>query len=219
MSQFLHRAGLLYTRPAVAISLTDSATVGASGGVATFTSSALGAAAADRWIYVVATSRVDVNISALTIGGNAAQVVAGPVRNTGPSPDSACAIYRLLEPSGTTATITVTMAGSSAPSTAITIYRVVGGIGQIFDSATEATNGAATGSVSLNIPARGGAIAGIGNNGTSAVTWTNITEDTDFANGSDRHSAASRVDVNKLTALAISNSAGVYSSLCAVAIR
>lgn len=215
LSLYGHRVGLQQVR-AVAITLADNATASVSGGAATFTDRAAGAAAEDRWLWALLSAESDASFTGCTIGGVAAELVAGPVRNTGASPDVGSAIYRRKLPSGATATVVASIASGNV---GLTLLRVVGGRGLVVAAGTSAANGAATGQVSLDVSARGGAIAVLGNNSTGAIAWTNITETTDFSVGSDRHSAAFRHDAIAAAAAALVSDAGINSAMCAASLR
>lgn len=191
----------------VAITMTDTATATRSTGVATFTNRTIGAASSDRWVYVVATAESNDENTSCTIAGSSADVVAGPISDTSPSPDTTITIFRRLVTSGTTATITVT-GGTGSSDVGITVFRVTGGTGTVGTGQT-AING---GSVGFTIAAGGGIIVGNANNG-GATTWTNLTEDSDFSVGGDGHSAGHRTSAGG-ESVTVSYTGPIASNAC-----
>lgn len=108
------------TAPAITISNTANQVSGTDGSSFTFTSAAIGTAAANRIVVVVATvPNTNTNaFSSITIGGNAATFLFN-----GTVGGSRMAIAALLVASGTTATIVATFAGSM-PRCGLSVYRL-----------------------------------------------------------------------------------------------
>lgn len=156
----------------------------------TFTSHAIGIAKASRYIVVDAHigSALSANrpISAVTIGGNAAAIHRQD--NSPVNLNTRSGIAGLAVPSGTTATIVVSVSGGTATGCAISVYALY----DLTSNTPFAVNGSGTQtgtsvSTTLNIPYRGIAIAAI--TSTSAgtgVSVSGLTADVDVANGVDR---------------------------------
>lgn len=115
----------------VAISHTASNSGRLTSGSIVFSGQSIGAAASDRYVYVCIGLESNSRISSCTIGGVSATEVAGDIFDTNPSPDTNCAIYRRLVPSGTTVDIVVGTSGTSSDYVGIIVFRVVGGTGTV----------------------------------------------------------------------------------------
>lgn len=177
----------------------------------TFTSVALGAEKASRYIVVCVHigSGLLLNrpISGVTIGGVAATVHRQDVSPVNFSTRSG--IAGLAVPTGASANIVVSLSGGNAISCAISVYALYD-----LDSTTPfAVNGSGTQTgtsvaTTLNIPSRGIAIAAITSRSPgSNVTVSGLTEDVDVANGADaRVTAASLERMSAETARAVSAS-------------
>lgn len=147
----------------------------------TFTNHAIGADDATRrvvcvahWSDAVATS----NMSSATIGGNAATIHANPSATT-----NGCAIFSLLVPAGTTATITFTLS-AAADRAYLAVYR---GINETSATPTQTlvdnTISTLTLTGTLNIAADGWVVAGCSYSPATSptnVTWTGVTEQYDL---------------------------------------
>lgn len=126
----------------------------------TFTAQAIGVAAANRRVFVSATSSatsINANISAVTIGGVAATIHAATA-NTGNTRNGVVAIASAIVPSGTTADVVVTHTTDIGVLLGchISVYRATGlTSGTPFDTAT--TDNA--GNLLIDIPVRGFVIA------------------------------------------------------------
>lgn len=144
-----------------------------------FAATDIGAAAADRYVYVcvggrngaAATVRA---VTAVTIGGVSASLVVG-TSATGSSQATTLDFYRALVPTGTTATIDVTFAATISECT-VAVWAVTGQA-NLSAYATAADNASLiTSTISLNTVAGGFVLAGgCGNNGPS-FTWAGVTE-------------------------------------------
>lgn len=197
----------------VEISLTDSSSGGSSSGVFTFSSADIGAADPSRWIYVVATLESNANMTGGTVASNAGEIVAGPGRNTGPTPDTGSMIFRYKLTTGTTANITVTHGGGTA-NCGVAVYRVVGGEGEYEQGA----NSNAAGTLSVTPPANSGVIAGAAQNGGTPVFNSGVTHDLRINVGSDRLCAGSRVDASSPGAISIGSDVDVNRNMSVVVI-
>jgi hypothetical protein len=172
-----------------------------------FTDLAIGAAAADRkvvaCIYVLTlTGRT---ITGVTIGGIAAtQVKAASNGGAG---------VRMAEfwvadvPTGTTATVAVTISGGNILGAGAIVYRMTGaGSSTPFDT-DEDTDGSDPQTGSIDVPANGAAIGfTFGNTSGRTFAWTGLTEDVDAATvGGNSWSSASGEFATAQSGLAISN--------------
>lgn len=161
------------------IALTAQATSTSDLTTYTFSSQALGDAAADRYVAVAVAARSGPTgtISSVTIGGQSATqaVTVGSSAQTGD-------IWIAAVPSGTTGDVVVTFSTGQARCT-IAVYRLTG-IGGVTPDDTD-TDTVAAGNVmqldALSVPANGVAIALVASNTASSIswTWTGLTEDTD----------------------------------------
>lgn len=171
---------------AVSLTPTDNFTFSVNSTTFTETGASLGSAAADRLIFVTFSGlySIDAQISSVSVAGVAA--AAGPRvrRITGLGNYSISEIWWAAVPAGTTGNIVFTFTSGSIQGGA-EVYRIVGA-----DMATPIvesdTDSIASGdpSVVLNIINDSGVIAtahlGI-NDPDPTVTWTNATEDFEFA--------------------------------------
>lgn len=147
----------------------------------------IGTAAADRYVFVAVVHSSSAGtartISSATIGGISATIVANQAGVAHAQGLGAAVIWAAV-PTGTTATISITLSGGGG-SCNIATYRVTGLV-----SATEhhsqtaalATTGGLL-SLSLNVPANGFVIAAYNNSAnTGSVSWTGVSEDHDAPN-------------------------------------
>lgn len=173
---------------------TDAVSQAVSSNIYTATARSVGPERVDRWVIVGLTLQEDVTVDSVTIGGVSATQVKAAV-DTGSTPDMIAQLWWAPYPTGTTATIVVTCSGGTAVNPAgITVFRVVGHLKSLRDTAL-ASGSAATLSVSnCVIPAGGGAVYVFCNNtDTTAVAWTNAQEVTDGDVGNHRGSCAVRL--------------------------
>jgi hypothetical protein len=164
-----------------------------SGSTYTFSNVSIGTAASDRIVVICVSVQANATISTVTIGGINASLGKEEIY-TAATPDVVASIWYAFVPTGTTATVAVTLSAGSDASITISTYEVTGASAVLSD--TDGNNGAA-GSISitaLTIPTGGGAIFCFTNDTrTTAVAWTNATEhaDANIATGSLlRHSTA-----------------------------
>lgn len=161
----------------------------------TFTSQAIGTAASDRDVIVLVKLSGDVaaSISGVTIGGVSATVIS---YNGGSSGASKAAIAIAPVPTGTTATVVVSLSGGQGFECGIGVYTANNINLTAYDSGHAAgvgTNPAPN--VSINIPSSGFTIGVVGtqnDNSISGISWTNLTRDYQGAVRSNAwHSGAS----------------------------
>ena len=153
----------------------------------TFASQAIGTAASTRVVIVCGGTRNSAQmISSMTIGGISATKA---ISAAGASSFNSAEIWYAVVPTGTTATISLTL-GSSAPRYAISVYAANGLLNAGAPTATGSST-AATPSVSISPPGFGVGVAFVfgGQNGTTA--WTGFTEDVDQTVASQNYSSAS----------------------------
>jgi hypothetical protein len=158
----------------VSIAYTDGSSSSANSFTYTFSSVGIGAAATDRIVAVCAainaTSATTYGISSITIGGVAATMA---VRSS--SNKNAAIAYAVI-PTGTTATIVVTLTGSGTPGRCVVnAYRITGynNSAPIVASAFSDTAVASV-SASINVPGGAKAITSVyvGNNGANGFSMT-----------------------------------------------
>jgi hypothetical protein len=152
----------------------------------TFSGVALGVAAADRRIIVVAsvsTSTSSSSISGVTVGGQTGvQLVAGDNNNR------FCSIFTALVPTGTTGDIVVSISAQTGETWGIGVFRLTGAAEAATDTAVSAADPSV---LTIDCPAGGVIIGGAFSAGVSAWTWAEITEAYDEnAEGTIYHSGA-----------------------------
>lgn len=159
----------------------------------TFSSMSIGTATADRWVVVCVSTSASANrsITGITIGGNSTDTIG--YTGLGSATGSAIAMSTAPVTSGTTTTVVVTMANSTE-ACGITVYTITGLRSNTpVDSTTG--NGTATNvtNTGIAVSAGGCVIMTVNHANTNAVTWTTLTEDTDFTfrAGSANHSTGS----------------------------
>lgn len=145
----------------------------------TFTNHAIGTASSDRCVLVAMHSGISAqsafSITSITIGGNAATIVAQQYKDTVGFTRLA-AVASLLVTSGTTATIVITPS-TTANRMRIEVYTLIGTTN--CTSLADGDSSSATDpSVALDVPANGSAL-GACTDGVSDYTWTGLTEDAD----------------------------------------
>jgi hypothetical protein len=147
----------------------------------TYTNHAIGTAAADRYVVVIAyaiDNAAERTINSMTIGGNAATPIQSNKSATGQ--DVYTAMFGLAVAAGTTATIVVTYS-STMNTGAVAVYALYGLLSTTpFHNNGNQTNAATSVSTTLNIPEGGLAVAGscIFTNNVNH-TGTGLTEDAD----------------------------------------
>lgn len=136
----------------------------------TFTNHAIGVASADRYVIIIG-SGVDVTntrqVLSATIGGVAATLIT----RTNAGSDNAIGMYGLLVPSGTTATITVTMSGGCARG-AVSVYTMTGWQSTAPASTGAVHTSATTQTLTLATPYGARTLAYACHDNTSAGTWS-----------------------------------------------
>ncbi|MDB4261332.1 hypothetical protein N9878_00555 [bacterium] len=177
-----------FVQPAAIRTYIGSTVSTADATVYTFSSHALGDAAADRKIVIgVIHGNAAQTVSTLTVGGSSATAIEN-VNNSG----SGCAMYYIDLTTGTTADIVVTLTGLQSRC-GISVYNVNGAAtGAPNDSGN---NGSDPLSVTGDLPANGCIIGYATSNRIITpgwATWSGITEDVDAqAESSTYYSAAS----------------------------
>ena len=185
------------------VSLTANAIDATSATVYTFSTQALGVAAADRIIVVGAFStNVARTISTITVGGVSATLTVAQSNGGGEQSE----LWQAAVPTGTTGDIVVTWSGGVV-GMGIGVWRIVSAASAAHDTGGDANSNPATDT--LDIPASGVAIGFVGAASTGGtVTWTGLTERYDAlgveAAGSGTHSGSSDAFDTLQTGLAIS---------------
>jgi hypothetical protein len=150
----------------------------------------IGTATWDRIVVVAVTIEDNVTINSCTIGGVAANQAISVTNTTG-TPDNACAFFWLPVPTGTTATIAVTLSASSSLAGRISVWATTGAYPSLFDS--NSAQGAGTTQTLTGVTINtNGAGYWVFNNATAATAtaWTNATSRDDTATATYRHSVA-----------------------------
>lgn len=163
----------------VDISHTANATSASDLTTYTFASQSFGVAVAGRRIVVAATGRGggSFTLNSVTIGGVSATKVVGLAVSTTNIVD----LWIADVPTGATGSVVLTFSGTMARA-AISVFRMVdAGSATAHATATDSTASGNDMSVSLNVPAKGGAIAVVASNTASSITytWSGLTEDAD----------------------------------------
>lgn len=175
-----------------AIAYIGTANAASSSSVATFSGQSIGTAAADRQVVVVVTGQFNGTITGVTLDGVAMNQRVQR-QDTGSNPDMVGGVWALPKASGTTATIAVSLSAGN-DTIAISVYRLTGAAETPHDSDSNAGSAATIAFSGLTIPTNGVAVCGFANNtATTAVTWTNASEqnDVNVSGGSaHRHSSA-----------------------------
>ncbi len=180
------------------ISLTDSPISTAGATTYTFSSVALGAAATDRLIAVIAYGGLTfpLTASSLVIGG----VSASAVVQGGQGAACTLEIWIATVPTGTTGDIVVTWGGAEL-ACGLGVYRITGCSSTATDTASQGlAHGNATDLVgSVNVLANGVCLAGTGDGnsaGTKTYTWSGLTEDFDEVVNATQHAWHSGASAN-----------------------
>lgn len=167
-----------------------------------FASAAIGTAAADRVVFILVTwasgNTTPVTISSATIGGVAATVHA---QVTAVASDAiGSAILSAAVPTGTTATIAITLSGSGG-SIDVGVLAVTGLSSQTPHASATATTSAGACSNSVNVPEGGFVLACANfNDDLSGVTWVGATERYDETNTDGSAERVTGASVASLTA-------------------
>ena len=165
----------------------------------TFSSTSLGAAAFNRWIYIFIYNGASTGFktaTSVTIGGVAATKIT-----SADSTYAGAALWRAFVPTGTTGDIVVSLDGTTQRC-GVSVYRVAGLYPEVTDLKTTAADSTSPQSVSLNCPARGVILAGAYGQHSAiitGVTWIGATEQVDasFADASGaRYSSAFATGAN-----------------------
>lgn len=151
----------------------------------TFSSLSLGTAASNRYILVaVGRQRFGTpsTVSSLTVAGvSASQVVDQGSSNAN---QQAVSIWIAAVPTGTTGDVVVTLSAGHLRC-GVSIFRMVNASGTAHATGGDAV-GTTVGSIAINVPANGAALAAFINNGNTTLTWTGVTERTELdVDGSD----------------------------------
>lgn len=157
----------------VTVTYTANASSSANASSYTYTAQSIGSASSDR-VVIVGVTGVNVQASAVTVGGISASKIAtatdGATENV--------TLWTASVPTGTTADIVVTMTGSEVRN-GIAVWSKVGGVGSTTVATTGAvSNGPAT--TSINVPSNGGLVAMVvwaGSGSTPSATWAGPTLD------------------------------------------
>lgn len=169
----------------------------------TFSSEAIGPAAADRLVVVVAGGLTTAGASAIsaTIGGVAMTALGFSGTN------NACIqILQSSTPTSSTATIVITFSTNSN-NCSIDVYNL-NGLASMTAFSTATSSGVGVQSLSANIavPANGVIVAGNATDGTPTTVWTNVNEDADGTIETDSRSVASIANQSSNASLTISSS-------------
>lgn len=177
-------ATLTQTAPNVSLALTDSFTINNTG-TKTDTATTLGAAQADRLIFVTVSginATTSDGIDSMTIGGVSATMAVEVIRTNLDGDFVFSSVWWALVPTGTTGNTVLTFTGDQIFG-GCGVYRVVGANTTTPINSSNTAN-AASGSISASVtpPNAGATIASacLGLSTADAnISWTNITEDTD----------------------------------------
>jgi len=184
----------------------------------TFTNHAIGTANANRRVVVVAYANDGAGntITGITIGGNAASIDAIEASID----QGSIAIASLPVASGTTATIAVTVNVSSARCR-IEVYAVTGNLSipARLDSDVDYKTGSSAATVTLDVAAGAGVVAGVGTDGVDRTySWTNLTKDNEANSGHlsrDMSVASTNVASGSSLAVTVAPSGSVAKALVA----
>ena len=191
---------MLFTAAPKVLTFQTSATDTSTQTTYTFTSQAIGTAAADRYVIVAfqwsaASART---CSTGTIGGVAATLVSdGTNSATLSNGNPGMCIIIALVPTGTTATIAITLSGSAIRA-GIGVWSATGLLSATAKNVQTST--ANPGTVTLNVLAGGFAIGDAGNDNAGTTTWTNLTSryDTNIVSGRMQSGADAKTSAGTL---------------------
>lgn len=202
MSLFPNTGGATVSAPLAAVTLASHAESGNDPGSSfTFSSQALGAAAADRKLVVITgAGSSGATISAMTIAGVSAELVLA--KHTA---ESHSEMWQADVPTGTSGDIVITYS-TTIHNTGIGIFRITGaGTGPTSPSDTANDSQAAPIALTITVPANGVCIAGACDDATSSHTWAELTEvyDASASGGSRMHTGALLASETLQTDLAV----------------
>jgi hypothetical protein len=176
----------------------------------TFTDVAIGTADASRIVAAMFSHRASGTIGSVTIGGVGATLIKAQTAGT-----SAAYIYAAAVPTGTTATVIITMSAGSSSRCGlglVSIYDASGVAASDSDSST-----AEPASVTLTVPTNGVVIGYVWANSATTYTWTGLTERFDTAVESTLIHSGASIEYAVGGDLAISaDAAGTPTDQCAV---
>ncbi len=195
---------------AVAITRTANPNgVNSSSSIATYSSASIGTAATNRIVAVACTSSIGTTAASATIDSGGGAVAMSATANI-TNGDFSTRIFYLTVASGTAATIRITFTTDVADSqNHIVVYAVTGSSVPLLSSGTDATfniNGDPLTTGSITIPANGGLLGSVAEEGSDLVTWGNATEDTDDTSGGYQYSTAIRATSGTTTITCTSSS-------------
>lgn len=177
----------------VTVSNTDSPVDGSTSSTFTFSSAALGTAAAGRIIVVEVagseSSAGDRTVSAITIGGVSAAKVTGESGVT----DKLCEMWDAVVPTGTTGDIVVTVAGGDLNGCGCIVWAIYDADPATNDAQNDSSVTTDAVSVSINVPANGVLVAGSFCNENRTMTFAGVDEDIDESiTGDYEHAGGSK---------------------------
>jgi hypothetical protein len=149
----------------------------------TFTSVSIGDAALTRRVIVGIIARdpasnTALSISSVTIGGIAAAQIYEVQNSVSSGSRNVMAFYAATVPTGTTATIVVTLS-RAAQRMGIAVWRAMN-LRSVTAFATASSSDLATQTLSLNVPTNGVALGLSFGDNNPTISWSGLTEDTQF---------------------------------------
>lgn len=217
---------LLFTGGAAhaAFSMVETAqgTNGTTGNSMTFSAMNLGTPSADRIILVLVTSRFNQGtavIGSLTIASNAATQVSGAQFHNATTDDLFTDAYFLAVPTGTSATIVVTLlsGGDTMDRTQIGVYAVTGSLSTPTTAFGGSNSSSGTSSMSVTVPSGGAvACAWMDRLQVGSVAWSGATVDstTTVPNvGSGTNSDVSIAHTTSTGTVSVTDAGGDFSSV------
>lgn len=201
----------------------DPAGATVSSDVATYNTTAIGTAAADRVVVVI----VHVERAAratVTIDSGGGAVAMTERTSLAQASLTGCYIFTRSVPTGTTANIVVTFTGGSSVTNdrhRINVYSVTGSDGSTFtvaeDTSLDMDSTDPLSSGSVTIPSNGALLAAAcGGTDTDAKTWANATEDLDGDAGLLRYTTATRTTSGSVTVTCTGTSNGEDGHLAVI---
>jgi hypothetical protein len=173
----------------LAVTFTDSDSSGSNNTTYTFTGLSIGTAAATRYVIAGFAAEGGSNptaASSVTIGGVSATLLSG----TG----TYAAIYIALVPTGTTATVAITL-NAEASRCGVVVWTAANlSSASAQDTLTDTSDPL---SGTIDVPSEGAvvAIAAHGNSNGHLFTWTGATEDAEFDRGTNRTMSGAHAEV------------------------
>jgi hypothetical protein len=188
------------------VSFTDNVATDAVQTTYTFTTRAIGTAAANRVVVISCSMEQSgpsglPTVASVTIGGISATQVATVTASDG---TEVLEMWEAAVPTGTTATIVVNL-NNDSEFCAMGVWAVYGAGTTKYNSATSNSTGSPI-SASINSPAGGVIIAASAIGGGGTWTWTNVTENFDATHrsGNRNYSGASLAYAAAQTGLSVS---------------